>query len=285
MPILTPEDHQFFDEQGYLVIKNIIPPADCEAVVDTIFDFLEMDRQNPDDWYRLPLKPGGMIEMYQHQTMWNNRQNPRLYQALTEIRKTEKLWVSIDRVGFKPPQHPAHPEFDHKGFTHWDVDTTKRPIPFGIQGVLCLTDTDADMGGFQCIPGFHNGLEEWLDTQPADRNPYQPDMTHLTVVPIVAKQGDFVIWNSRLAHGNGHNVSQKPRFSQYISMVPAKEHEEEQRQHRIDCWRNRLPPGGKTFPGDPREIEQKRYQTAELTPLGRKLLGLDSWEDASPEEK
>jgi len=24
MPILTPEDHQFFDEQGYLVIKNII---------------------------------------------------------------------------------------------------------------------------------------------------------------------------------------------------------------------------------------------------------------------
>lgn len=281
MPLLTPEDHRFFEEQGYLVIQGLIPPADCEAVIDTMFDFLEMDRSNPDDWYRLPLKPGGMIEMYQNQALWNNRQNPRLYQAMTELRRQDKLWVSIDRAGFKPPQHPDHPEYDHKGFTHWDVDTSTLPVPFGIQGVLCLSDTDADMGGFQCIPGFHRGLEEWIATQPADRSPHQPDMTHLTAAPIPAKQGDFIVWNSRLAHGNGHNVSQKPRFSQYISMFSAKEQEEETRQHRIDCWRNRLPPGSKIFPGDPREVEQRRYPTAELTPLGRKLLGLDSWEDSA----
>jgi ectoine hydroxylase-related dioxygenase (phytanoyl-CoA dioxygenase family) len=149
-----------------------------------------------------------------------------------------------------------------------------------VQGVLCLTDTDADMGGFQCIPGFHRGLEEWIATQPADRNPRIPDLTGLTVVPIPAKQGDFIVWDSRLAHGNGHNVSQKPRFSQYISLFPAPANDEETRLHRIDCWRNRLPPGNQIFPGDPREIEQHRYQTAELTPLGRKLLGLDRWETA-----
>ena len=277
MTILTSEDHLFFEKQGYLVIKNVIPTADCEAVVETIFDFLEMDRNNPDDWYRLPLKPGGMIEIYQHQALWNNRQNPRLYEAMRELRKTDKLWVSIDRVGFKPPQNPDHPDYDHKGFTHWDVDTSKLPVPFGIQGVLCLTDTDADMGGFQCIPGFHHGLEEWIATQPADRNPHMPDMTGLTVVPIPAKQGDFIVWNSRLAHGNGQNVSKKPRFSQYISMMAAQEQNEEARRHRVECWEHRLPPGNKTFPGDPREVEQRRYSTAELTPLGRKLLGLDRW--------
>jgi hypothetical protein len=277
MPILTPEDHRFFEEHGYLVVKNVIPPADCEAVVETIFDFLEMDRNNPDDWYRLPLKPGGMIEIYQHQALWNNRQNPRLYEAMRELRKTDELWVSIDRVGFKPQQNPDHPDYDHRGFTHWDVDTSKLPVPFGVQGVLCLTDTDADMGGFQCIPGFHHGLEEWIATQPADRNPHMPDMTGLTVVPIPARQGDFIVWNSRLAHGNGQNVSKKPRFSQYISMMAAQEQNEEARRHRIECWEHRLPPGNKTFPGDYREIEQRRYATAELTPLGRKLLGLDHW--------
>ena len=277
MPILTPEDHQHFEEQGYLVIKRLIPSADCETVIETIFDFLEMDRHNPEDWYRLPLKPGGMIEMYQNQALWNTRQNPRLYEAMRELRKTDKLWVSIDRAGFKPPQNPAHPEYDHKGFTHWDIDTSKPELPFGVQGVLCLADTDTDMGGFQCIPGFHRGLEEWIATQPADRNPHMPDMTDLTVVPIPAKQGDFIVWDSRLAHGNGHNVSKKPRFSQYISMFPAQEEKEDLRQSRVECWRNRLPPGNKTFPGDPREVEQRRYPTAELTPLGRKLLGLDRW--------
>jgi hypothetical protein len=280
MPLLTPEEHLFFDEQGYLVIQGVVPAADCEAVVDIIFDFLEMNRDDPDDWYRLPLKPGGMIEMYQNQALWNNRQNPRLYQAMTELRRTEKLWVTIDRAGFKPPQHLAHPDYDHKGFTHWDVDTSKLPVPFGIQGVLCLTDTDPDMGGFQCIPGFHRNLEEWIATQPANRNPFMPDMTDLEVVPIPAKQGDFIVWNSRLAHGNGQNVSRKPRFSQYISMTAAQEQNEEMRRHRVECWRNRLPPGNKVFPGDPREVEQKRYATAELTPLGRRLLGLDSWENS-----
>jgi hypothetical protein len=43
-------------------------------------------------------------------------------------------------------------------------------------------------------------------------------------------------------------------------------------------WRDRLPPEGSAFPGDPRGWEREHGQTAELTPLGRKPLGLDRWE-------
>jgi hypothetical protein len=32
------------------------------------------------------------------------------------------------------------------------------------------------------------------------------------------------------------------------------------------------------FPGDRRKIEEQLGRPAELTPLGRKLLGLDSWQ-------
>jgi ectoine hydroxylase-related dioxygenase (phytanoyl-CoA dioxygenase family) len=223
-----------------------------------------------------------MIEIYQHQALWNNRQNPRLYQVFTEILGEEKLCVTIDRAGFKPPYHPAHPEYDHKGFTHWDVDTSKLPIPFGVQAVLCLSDTGANMGGFQCIPGFHRGLEEWIERQPPDRHPRVPDLSRLpegmSLHPIPAKTGSLIIWNNILAHGNGRNVSDRPRFSQYISMFPARRLTEEKRQHRIACWQDRRPPGDSVFPGDPREIEQKFGKTAELTPLGRKLLGLDPWD-------
>lgn len=278
MAILSPADHAFLEENGYLVVPNALPVENCEAVINTLFAYLGMDRNDPEDWYRPPLKPGGMIEIYQHQTLWDNRQYPRLHQIFTEIYGTEQLYVTIDRAGFKPPQHPAHPEYDHKGFIHWDVDTSHLPGRFGVQALVCLSDTDADMGGFQCIPGFHKNLEAWIATQPVDRNPRIPDLTGLTVVPIPAKAGSLVIWNNLLAHGNGHNVSQKPRFSQYISMYPASRMKEETRLHRIRCWQEHLPPGDSIFPGDPRRIEEEQGKTAELTLLGRKLLGLDPWE-------
>jgi ectoine hydroxylase-related dioxygenase (phytanoyl-CoA dioxygenase family) len=277
MPQFTPDNREFFDANGYVVIPNAVPLPLCEAVIDTLFSFLRMDPDNPEDWYRLPLKPGGMIEIYQHQALWNTRQYPGLHAIFTELYGTEKLTVTIDRAGFKPPRHPDHPEYDHKGFTHWDVDTSNLPNRFGAQAVLCLADTDSDMGGFQCIPGFHKNLPEWIATQPADRNPRMPDLTGLTVVPIPAKAGSIIIWNNLLAHGNGHNVSNKPRFSQYVSMYPADRMSDEVREQRIAQWRNHTPPYNSVFPGDPRRIEEEEGVTAELTPLGRKLLGVDRW--------
>src|SRR5579862_6566740 len=107
MAILTPEDHAFFRENGYVLVKNVVPKENCERAVDAMFEFLEMDRTDPSDWYRMPLKPpAGVVEMYQHQAMWDNRQHPRVHQLYTEILGTEELWVVIDRMGFKPPYNP-----------------------------------------------------------------------------------------------------------------------------------------------------------------------------------
>jgi hypothetical protein len=281
MTVLSPEDHALFKENGYVVVHNAVPQENLDAVVDTLWEFLGIDRSDPDDWYRPPMLTSGLVEIYQHQALWNNRQYPRLYQAFTEILGTEKLLVSIDRASLKPPRHPDHPEYDHKGFVHWDTDTANNPRIKGkyLQGVLYLTDTDADQGGFQCVPELYRNMEEWVKTQPPDRNPRVPDLTGLTVEPIPGRAGDLVIWDVLLAHGNGHNVSNKPRLAQYISMFRTERATPESREHRLRCWREHSPPGNKTFPGDPRKIEEQFGKTAELTPLGRKLLGLDPWED------
>ena len=69
----------------------------------------------------------------------------------------------------------------------------------------------------------------------------------------------------------------QPRLAQYISMHVADEADEAKRQVRVNCWRNRLPPPYPHFPGDPRKIEEQLGTPAQLTPLGRKVLGLDSW--------
>lgn len=275
-PILTPEDLSFFHENGYVIARNVIPRENLEAVKRAVWEFLGMNPNDPEDWYRPPLSPGGMIEIYHHQSMWDNRQHPRMHQIYRDLHGNEKLWVSIDRVCLKPPRHPDHPEYDHKGFIHWDCDSSVPNQPFSVQGVLYLEDTAEDQGGFQCVPEIYRDFAEWVKTQPADRDPRRPDLTGYEITKVVGKAGDLVIWNRMLPHGNGHNTSGRPRWAQFIAMNPAKEDDEEARQGRIRLWRDRKPMNHPAFPGDPRGIEAQA-QCAELTPLGRKLLGIDLW--------
>lgn len=273
------EWHDQIVTYGYVIVHDVVPAANLKAVIDDMWRHTGMDPANPDTWYQPDIiRTVGMVEMYQYQSMWDNRQNPRLYEVFRAIHGTDKLWVSIDRVGLKPPADPRHPEYDHKGMIHWDTDMTKYPdIPFHVQGVLALADTEPDMGGFQCIPETYQNLPEFLKTQTpeqiASRN---PDYTGYTITRPRLAAGDLLIWTNQLLHGNGHNTSGRPRFCQYISMNPVGD--EKTRQARVACWQEHTHPGWGSFRGDPRRVEEQRTEPASLTPLGRKLLGVDSWD-------
>ena len=41
-PILTADDHAFVHANGYLVVKNVVPKASCDAVIKDIYAFLKM---------------------------------------------------------------------------------------------------------------------------------------------------------------------------------------------------------------------------------------------------
>ena len=290
MRVLTPQDRACFDDLGYVIVRQAAPHDMVQAVVDAIWKFQEMEPGDPDTWYRKPerengmaeLNGSGMIEMYHHPAMWAIRQLPRIYGAFVDIWNTEKLWTSIDRCNLNVPNRR---EFDFKGFIHWDIDTALDPLPFDVQGILSLTDTVPGQGGFQCVPGMPKRLPEWIKTQPKDRDPHKPDIRGLTIETIPIEAGDLLIWNSQLPHGVSPNTSDQPRMAQYMSMSPAQEQNEKARQWRIDAWLHRRAPQGNPFPGDPRNWEREYGTTAALTPLGRKLLGLDLWdEDARSEE-
>ena len=121
MHVLTQEDLAFWRDNGYVIVRNAVPQENVDAVVDTIWEFMEMDRNDPDTWYRAPhnkygtleLNRAGMVELYQHQSLWNNRQNPRVYGAFADIWETDELWVTIDRVNLNSP---ARADWDFQGF-------------------------------------------------------------------------------------------------------------------------------------------------------------------------
>ena len=282
--VLSEEDWRFWMHNGYIVIKNAIPKDQAKATADFIWEFDEKDPNDPSTWYAKPraemqmkeLAGTGMVEAYNHQTLWNNRQMQKVYDAFVDVWGTEKLWVTIDRVNLNFPQRPGE---EKEGFIHWDYDPETRPQ--NVQGVLALADQmDESMGGFQCIPWLYRNYDTWKLTQPEDRHRFQPNLDSLQdkLVKVLMEAGDLLIFNSTEPHGIRPNRSEKKvRIAQYISMMPAEEENQELKDWRINSWKNRVAPVGYAFPGDPRNWEQEKYKTAELSKLGKKLLGLENW--------
>lgn len=283
--VLSIEDWQFWLHNGYIVIKNAISRVQAQKTADFLWEFEEKDPLNPATWYTQAraemqmkeLQGTGMVEVYNHQLLWENRQTKRVYDAFVDIWGTEKLWTTIDRANLN---FPIRKGFEYKGFIHWDYDPETKPQ--NVQGVLALADqTDTEMGGFQCIPWLFRNYDTWKQSQPKDRNRYQPDISgleqHIVKVPLEA--GDLLIFNSLEPHGiRPNNSNDKVRIAQYISMMPAEEENQALKEWRIQSWKNRVAPEGHAFPGDPRNWEQTKYQTAQLSALGEKLLGARSWE-------
>lgn len=282
--VLRMEDWEFWKHNGYIVIKQAISREQAKVTANFIWEFEDKESDNPKTWYTQPraemqmkeLAGTGMVEVYNNQHLWNNRQTQRVYDAFVDIWGEEKLWVTIDRANLN---FPLRAEDTYKGFIHWDYDPETKPQ--NVQGVLALDDqTDENMGGFQCIPWLFRNYDTWKLTQPQDRDRFKPDLTGLEdkLVKVPLQAGDLLIFNSAEPHGIRPNHSKnKVRIAQYISMMPAQEEDKSLREWRINSWKNRVAPEGYAFPGDPRNWEQIKYETAKLSSLGEKLLGLKKW--------
>ncbi|MBM7049955.1 MULTISPECIES: phytanoyl-CoA dioxygenase family protein [Rhizobium] len=281
--VLSKDDWQHWITRGYVIVRQAVPAANVERLVDVLWRFDEKDPTDSSTWYApqrrehkmKELNNTGMLEIYNHQYLWDNRMERRIYDVFVDIWDRDDLWVTIDRANLNPPKKVKG---NPNGFIHWDVDTSIRPLPIGVQGVLSLKKQDGDVGGFQCVPELFEHFNEWEKTQPADRDPMHPDMTGLPVVNIDMEPGDLMIFNSLLAHGVRPNHSDnRVRMAQYISMHPAEFGNVAEREERIRLWRELDHPKRDAFPGDPREWEKHNASTAVLTPLGEKLLGLKAW--------
>jgi hypothetical protein len=282
--VLSKEDFHHWQTRGYVIVRNAVPRENVERLKALLWQFEEKDPSDPATWYTpqrrdhimKELNGTGMVEIYNHQYLWDNRMTERVYNAFVDIWDIEDLWVSIDRANLNPPKKVKGP--NQNGFIHWDSDTSLDPLPIGVQGVLSLVKQDGNIGGFQCIPELFFDFDNWVKTQPADRDPMHPDTTGLTITNIEMEPGDLMIFNTLLAHGVRPNHSDnRVRMAQYISMFPAEEDNEIEKAARIDMWKNLEHPRRDAFPGDPREWEKKHATTARLTPLGEKLLGSRSW--------
>ena len=74
MAVLEDQDLAFWEENGYVIIHDAVPKSNLDAMIQTIWDFLEVDGEDPDAWYHhrprghsgdsaSPISLAGMVEV------------------------------------------------------------------------------------------------------------------------------------------------------------------------------------------------------------------------------
>jgi hypothetical protein len=223
-PVLSKADMEFWDENGYVIARNVISKENAKAAEEAVWQFLDMEPGQPESWYQNKIGKGIMTELYHHPTLNKNRISKRVQKAFAQLWKTGDIWGTTDRAGFNPPEKRG---WDFPGpRLHWDMNLTP-PFQFGVQGILYLCDVTADQGAFSCVPGFHKTLEEWLEGLPAGADPRTEDLSG-RARPIAANAGDLIIWHQFLPHGSSPNRANYPRIVQYMAMYPFSASDERQ---------------------------------------------------------
>jgi len=216
--VLSEQDLEFWNRNGYVVVKNAISKEDCEATQKAIWEYLKMNPDEKESWYkRHEEQKGLMLNFSDHETLNRNRFSPRVKKAYEQLYGTTNIYKTIDKVSFNPP------ETDHFTFLgsplHWDM-SLKKPLTYALQGLFYLTECRENDGAFHCVPGFHNLIDEWLDKLEAHENPREKVLKTLHPKPITGDAGDFIIWHNALPHCATPNRGENPRMVQYLTYLP-----------------------------------------------------------------
>jgi len=243
---LTLAQRASWEHDGFLIVPNVINASVAAAAASAIRTFVGANDSELASWYANTLDiyedrtpsgarphhgPCGMVNLCHHQAIWTLRQEPKLHGVFADLYGTRRLYVTIDRQHFKPPQNPAYPAWSDAGAVHtglhWDVDTRRAawPVPYVLQGLVYLEDTSAEQGALRVVPGFHRRLAAWDAAQPADRGVERPEGTAAAAldaeaVPLAASAGSLLVWHSLLPHGPAPNLGTAPRVSSYVTMLP-----------------------------------------------------------------
>lgn len=217
--MLSAADLDCFERHGYVVVRGAVSAAGSGAAERAVWEALGASPEDPDSWYSAgrELRRKVMVELYRHPALEANRLAPGVRRAFAQLWETDLLCASTDRVGFSPPERHDY-AFPGPGL-HFDLHF-RAPMPFGLQGILYLTETPAEQGAFQCVPGFHRRMDAWLASLPEGADPNAQDLDSLRPHPIAGGAGDLIIWHHCLPHGPTPNRGALPRIVQYVNMYP-----------------------------------------------------------------
>jgi hypothetical protein len=211
-PVLDAADMGHWDREGWVILRAAISPEQAAATAALLWQVAGATPDDPASWQG-ERQQGMMVQHFQGEPLEAARRSPRVHTAFAQLWGTADLWTRIDRLSFNAPL--AGNRSFRAPRLHWDVSLAP-PVSFQTQAVLYLTDTAANQGALELVPGFHHRIHDWLETL-GDQDPREVDLS-AQAITIPASAGDLVIWRDELPHGASPNRAALPRLAQYVTM-------------------------------------------------------------------
>ncbi|QKG53277.1 hypothetical protein [Hymenobacter sp. BRD67] len=83
--VLSADDLQFWEENGYVIVREAISREQAQATEDAVWEALDMRPDTPASWYEKPIGQGIMMDFYHHPTLRANRESRRIRKAFAQL--------------------------------------------------------------------------------------------------------------------------------------------------------------------------------------------------------
>eukprot|EP00967_Tisochrysis_lutea_P046618 scaffold56645_cov35-Tisochrysis_lutea.AAC.1 len=208
-------------EEGFVVLRGVLSPQECEKAVSLIWDWLEglgsgLKRADLASWTK-DAWPGhqrfGFFTTHgggQSEGAWYVRSRPAVVRAFAGVWGTNALITSLDvPIAWRPWWLDSSwtPTVER---LHVDQNPFFKPGFHCVQGMVPLLGQDAHTGGLQVVPRTHtDAVQEYLRDKYPDLANDSDDWCELQLgdhylrkgVLLNAERGDLILWDSRLIHG------------------------------------------------------------------------------------
>jgi ectoine hydroxylase-related dioxygenase (phytanoyl-CoA dioxygenase family) len=268
-PVLTEAEVARFWDQGYLLVKGALSREEASYYRQVILDMVPRDLSIPAHWgvNAGRIKPMRLDGSHTFDTpeLLPLLFNERVYAVAVQLFGSPRLRVGDGSLGITLRNGGSGPILSQS--VHLDAT-----VPAGVDnflftpeeaqlgGCYYLSDVAPEGGGIHVVPGGHRLVEEKARAQRQGRalyNNWKKIDDFPETVEVTGEAGDFALLHHLMPHAASHNRRPTPRVAQFTRFTM------ENHPHH---------------PGEPAPADRYNgQQLAAMTPLGRKLLGVDAW--------
>lgn len=232
---LTPEQKQFFDDNGYLLVRGVYGPAEMAEMRERFHDLITRTDDRPKNMSYAFMPPAegyqidsfnpnnvvGMMDQTLTDDYWFDQfTDPRIVSMLVNL-----LGPNIDFHNGKVRNKP--PGFVCTQSWHQDWPYERHSKPELVAAIIYLDDTDFEAGATEVVPGSHLKGEWPTHNGFCIADDLVPEGTG---VVLAAKAGDVAIIHVLVVHRAGHNYTNIARHAIINEYKTAE---------AIDRWNNR----------------------------------------------
>ena len=232
MPLDLTADMTAYQEQGYLVIPEVLGPAEVDAAQQEIERLHELaaGEETPPGEAAFQFEPHTDVRSERGRPVLRKiertdlvsdlfadmARTPRMVAVVSEILGPELL-LFRSTLMLKPARHGSQHGL-HQDVAYWPLEP-----PDLVTVSIAISASDAENGCIHVIPGSHRWpVGEWGnisrrdDAAQTDRD--DVDLSQLRDVPLPA--GSAVLFHSNIVHGSGPNHSDRPRHTALYAYFP-----------------------------------------------------------------